>query len=56
MKFFQLPFSRRRARVDARDDICLHIEGRIDDLMARGMARADARRPRLTAYECTPPF
>ncbi|HVZ49718.1 MAG TPA: ABC transporter permease, partial [Gemmatimonadaceae bacterium] len=44
MSRFRPPFSRRRARADAGDEVRFHLEGRVEELMATGLARADAER------------
>lgn len=43
-RLFTLPFSRARARRDTHDEIAFHIEGRIRELMARGLPREEAER------------
>src|SRR6185312_17313103 len=41
-KIFRLPFSRDRVRRDVDTELSFHLEGRIEELVARGMSRADA--------------
>jgi putative ABC transport system permease protein len=41
---FRLPGTRTRVQAEASEELRFHIEGRIDDLMARGMSREDAER------------
>ncbi|HVZ49429.1 MAG TPA: ABC transporter permease [Gemmatimonadaceae bacterium] len=41
---FRLPFTRRRARTDAGAEVAFHLQGRVEELMASGLARADAER------------
>jgi putative ABC transport system permease protein len=41
-RLFRLPFSRDRMRRDVDAELSFHLEGRIDELVARGMTRADA--------------
>lgn len=41
-KLFRLPFSRDRVRRDVDTELSFHLEGRIEELVARGMSRADA--------------
>lgn len=43
-RLFRLPFSRDRVHRDVDAELSFHLEGRIDELMARGMSRADAAR------------
>jgi predicted permease len=50
MSRFKLPFSRGRARADAHDEVRLHIEGRIDELVRQGMSRVDAEREALRMF------
>jgi putative ABC transport system permease protein len=41
-KIFRLPFSRDRVRRDVDTELSFHLEGRIEELVALGMSRADA--------------
>ncbi|HEY2850588.1 MAG TPA: permease prefix domain 1-containing protein, partial [Gemmatimonadaceae bacterium] len=41
---FRLPFSRDRVRRDVDAELTFHLEGRIEELVAAGMPRADAER------------
>jgi putative ABC transport system permease protein len=41
-KIFRLPFSRDRVRRDVDTELSFHLEGRIDEMVAAGMSRADA--------------
>jgi predicted permease len=41
-KLFRLPFSRDRVRRDVDTELSFHLEGRIEELVAGGMSRADA--------------
>jgi len=41
-KIFRLPFSRDRVRRDVDTELSFHLEGRIEELVAKGMSRADA--------------
>jgi predicted permease len=41
-RLFRLPFSRDRVRRDVDTELNFHLEGRIEELVARGMSRADA--------------
>ncbi len=41
-KHFRLPFSRDRVRRDVDTELSFHLEGRIEELVAAGMPRADA--------------
>ncbi len=41
-KIFRLPFSRDRVRRDVDTELNFHLEGRIEELVASGMSRADA--------------
>ena len=41
---FRLPFTAQRARDEIDAELRFHIEGRIEELMARGLTRADAER------------
>lgn len=41
-RVFRLPFSRDRVRRDVDTELSFHLEGRIDELIAQGMSRADA--------------
>jgi predicted permease len=41
-KLFRLPFSRDRVRRDVDAELSFHLEGRIEELVAVGMSRADA--------------
>jgi putative ABC transport system permease protein len=41
-KLFRLPFSRDRVRSDVDTELSFHLEGRIDELVAKGMSRPDA--------------
>jgi putative ABC transport system permease protein len=41
-KIFRLPFSRDRLRRDVDTELSFHLEGRIEELVAKGMSRADA--------------
>ncbi len=43
-RLFRLPFSRDRVRRDVDTELSFHLEGRIEELVARGMARDDAER------------
>ena len=43
-RVFRLPFSRRAVRAAVEDELRFHIEGRIEELMANGMERAQAER------------
>ena len=43
-RFFRLPFSRDRVRRDVETELNFHFEGRIEELMAGGMSRAEAER------------
>lgn len=47
---FRLPFTRQRARSDADAEVSFHIQGRIDELMATGLSRADAEREALRRF------
>ena len=50
MSRFRLPFTRARARADADAEVAFHLAGRIDELMARGLSRADAEREALDRF------
>ena len=41
-RLFRLPFSRDRVRRDVDNELTFHLEGRIEELIATGMTRADA--------------
>ncbi|HEY9467028.1 MAG TPA: ABC transporter permease, partial [Vicinamibacterales bacterium] len=41
-RVFRLPFSKRRMRADVDAELTFHIQGRVDELMAHGMSRAEA--------------
>lgn len=41
-KIFRLPFSRDRVHRDVDTELSFHLEGRIEELVAKGMSRADA--------------
>jgi putative ABC transport system permease protein len=41
-RIFRLPFSRDRMRRDVDTELNFHLEGRIEELVAQGMSRADA--------------
>ena len=41
-RLFRLPFSRDRMRRDVDAELSFHLEGRIEELIARGMSRAEA--------------
>jgi len=41
-KLFRLPFSRDRVRRDVDTELSFHLEGRVEELVASGMTRADA--------------
>ena len=41
-RLFRLPFSRDRVRRDVDNELDFHLAGRIEELVARGMSRADA--------------
>lgn len=43
-RLFRLPFSRDRVRRDVDTELSFHLEGRIEELVARGMSREDAER------------
>jgi putative ABC transport system permease protein len=43
-RLFRLPFSRDRARRDVDSELDFHLEGRVEELIARGMSREDAER------------
>src|SRR5579862_2424464 len=43
-RIFRLPFSRDRLRRDVDTELSFHLEGRIEELVAGGMAREDAAR------------
>jgi predicted permease len=43
-RLFRLPFSRDRVRRDVDTELSFHLEGRIEDLVAGGMAREEAER------------
>ena len=43
-RLFRLPFSRDRVHRDVNTELSFHLEGRIAELVARGMSREDAER------------
>ncbi len=43
-RLFRLPFSRDGVRRDVDAEVDFHLQGRIDELVAGGMSRADAER------------
>jgi putative ABC transport system permease protein len=43
-RVFRIPFSRRALRTDVDDELNFHIEGRIEELMSKGLSRDDAER------------
>ena len=43
-RLFRLPFSRDRMHRDVDAELSFHLEGRIEELVARGMSREDAER------------
>jgi predicted permease len=43
-RIFRLPFSRDRVRRDVDAELNFHLEGRVEELVSRGMLRADAER------------
>jgi predicted permease len=43
-RVFRIPFSRSALRTGVDDEVRFHIEGRIEDLMSKGLSRADAER------------
>ena len=49
-RLFRLPPSRDRVRADVDAELAFHLEGRIEELMAAGMSRADAEREALRRF------
>jgi putative ABC transport system permease protein len=43
-RVFRIPFSRRAVRDDVDAELHFHIEGRVEDLMAKGLSREEAER------------
>ena len=43
-RVFRIPFSRSALRTGVDDELRFHIEGRIEELMSKGVSRADAER------------
>ena len=43
-RVFRIPFSRTALRAGVDDELRFHIEGRIEELMSKGLSRADAER------------
>jgi putative ABC transport system permease protein len=49
-RLFRLPFSRDRVQRDVDAELSFHLEGRVEELVARGMSRADAEREALRRF------
>ncbi len=49
-RLFRLPLTRRGVRRDIDDELAFHVEGRIDDFVARGMTREDAEREAVRRF------
>ncbi len=49
-RIFRLPLSRDRVRGDVDAELTFHLEGRIEELVARGMSREDAEREALRRF------
>src|SRR4051812_18301135 len=43
-RVFRIPFSRRAVRDDVDSELRFHIEGRIEELMSKGLSREQAER------------
>jgi predicted permease len=49
-RLFRLPFSRDRVRRDVDTELSFHLEGRIEELVAGGMPRADAEHEAIRRF------
>ena len=49
-RLFKLPLSRKRLRPDVDAELSFHLEGRIEELMAGGLSRADAEQEAVRRF------